>query len=144
MPPKYLHLLSICEETTQNMTYTRQKYSCILGEVYVTKSGNFDWIYAQKMQSDFIFIQTNVCHAHFRMNIFDSAFHFVTSRAARAATAFHFQFNSAFYLRGEVPGAFHLRGEVPGKVPVRRIPTRLPVSFLLRLDKHVTVQPLKM
>ena len=134
----------MCEETTTKYDLDQEKYSCILGEVYVTKLGNFDWIYAQKMQSDFIFIQTNVCHAHFRMNIFDSAFHFFTSRAIRDATAFHLQFDSAFHLRGEVPGAFHLRGEVPGKVPVCRIPTRLPVSFLLRLDKHVTVQPLKM
>ena len=68
------------------------------------------------------------------LNIFDSAFHFFTSRANRDATAFHFQFDSAF----------HFLGKVPGKVPVGRIPTRLPVvSFLLRLDKHVIVQPLK-
>ena len=68
------------------------------------------------------------------LNIFDSVFHFFTSRANRGATVFHFQFDSAF----------HLGGKVPGKVPVRMIPTRLPVeSSLLRLDKHVIVQPLK-
>ena len=34
---------SCARRPRQNMTQTRQKYSCILGEVYVTKSSNFDW-----------------------------------------------------------------------------------------------------
>ena len=38
------------------------------------------------------------------LNIFDSAFHFSISRANRDATTFYFEFNSAFHLRGKVPG----------------------------------------
>ena len=37
------------------------------------------------------------------LNIFDSAFHFFISRAARDATTFHFEFDSAFHLRWKVP-----------------------------------------
>ena len=42
------------------------------------------------------------------LNIFDSAFHFFTSRAACDATKFHFQFDSAFHSQGKVPRPWNL------------------------------------
>ena len=42
------------------------------------------------------------------LKIFDSAFHFSTSRAAHDMTKFHFQFDSAFHSRGKVPRPWNL------------------------------------